>query len=622
VIPSPKFFKTNNQRINNIMKYILFKLLFVSGLLVFSINLTQAQDGSAKATVKEDDASKIQFNGLGRTIISQTGIDGDVLDADSSTVENITDGEFLLDLAINAFPNKNTEVQSILRLRNEFGGFFGSGMSVEVRELWVRGVIANTLKYRVGDMDLVMSPYTLFNTPGEGQINEAAVFAPQRQVIDYEQFFTNNNTRRLQGAKLDFGLKFAEGIESLDVNAFITRIRGTDFFTTPTRFVSGGEFDFSTVTFNDSLGLKADIGVNLVHTYDDLQSGNAVSGIRNTVTTVDFDVTVMDKKDIAIHLVGETGMSNIATAERVTNADGDEENMTLTEEDDTFLDIGATLELKKQNLKISASFIDIGPDFFSMAAQSKRIDYNAEKSFYNRIGTERNLREPSLFDLTRDRGLYTFRVEDRLMDYDPRYSNTMPYGDATANRQGLKVGVEYGEMDDKFNAKVDAAFLQELRGQGTFELKSFTLVRAAANLNIHKFASWEKKLRATLGLQLESTSRDGQEIEQVDLNSSLIELGLEAELFSKFELLLGAKLFSSEGTDYVPLIGNFNDVQDFPAQLVVNDSETLLGMGFKYEFKKDIYITLQYNRFSSELGTDNPNDYNLDQIFVLYNMNF
>lgn len=611
------------------MKYTFIKLLLLSGVLIFSAN-TYAQDGSAKATVKEEDKPSLQFNGLGRTIISQTGIGGDVLDADSSTIKNITDGEFLLDLQVNANPNKNSEVSTIIRLRNEFGGFFGAGMTVEVRELWARGIIAEVLKYRIGDMDIVMSPYTLFNPTEEGMVNEPAVFAPQRDVIHYEQFYTDENTRRLQGASLDFGLNFAEGLKDMQAKGFIARIRGTDFFTVPNRLVAGGQLDFSTVTLNDSLGLQADFGLNLVHTFDDLQSGEANQGIRNTVATFDFDVAIMDKKDVAIHLIGETGMSNLVEAKDslITKVDDQgnttfsDERVTISEEDDTFLDIGVQLKLKKQNLSLSVSFIDIGPDFFSIGAQSKRIDYNAPKTFYNRIGEDRNIRKPGLFDLTRDRGLYTFETSDRLMAYDPRYSNTMPYGNATPNRRGLKFGIEYGKMDDKINAKIDGAFLKELRGQGTSELKNFTLLRGSANFNIHKIASLKNKLKATVGLQIESTSRGGQEIEEVDLNSNLIELGLEAELFSKFELLIGAKIFSSEGRDYIPLISQFNDVQDFPSRLVVDDQETLLGLGVKYEFKKDVFMTLQYNSYSSQLGTDNTNDYTLSQFFVLYSMKF
>jgi len=604
------------------MKYYFTKFCIALTILLCLSFDAYAQDGSSKATQSQDDKAKIQFNGLGRAIISQTGIDGNILEEDSSTIENITDGEFLLDLIVNASPNKTTEVQSIIRLRNEFGGFFGAGMALEVRELWLRGVIADVLKYRVGDMDLALSPYTLFLPEEEGMVNEPAVFAPQREVVHYEQFYTDDNTRRMQGGKLDFGLNFAQGIEDLDISAFVARIRGTDFFITPTRLVAGGAFDFSTVTFNDSLGMKADVGLNVIHTFDDLRSGNANTGIRNTVSTIDFDITLLDKKDISFHIVGETGMSNLDTAERIENDAGDEENNIISEEDDTFLDVGIQIELKKQSLILSASFIDIGPDFFSVGAQSKRIEYNGEKTFYNRIGTNRMLRRPTLFDLNRDRGIYTFRISDMLMGYDPRFANAMPYGDATPNRQGVKVGLEYGKIEDKINATVNAAFLQELRGQGTLQLKNFTHLRAAVNFNIHKFISYKNKLRLTLGMQVESTSRDGQEIEQVDLNSNLIEVGLEAELFSKFELLLGAKLFSAEGTEYIPSIQSFNDIQDFPSRFVADDKETLTGAGFKYEFKKDTYVTLQYNTLILEKETDPLNDYDLNQFYVLYTMKF
>jgi len=613
------------------MKNIFIKICWLLVLALCAGSNLLAQDGGSEATIADDEKSKIRFNGLGRTILTQTSIAGDVIEADTNTIDRLTDGEFLLDLAINATPNKNSEVQAIVRLRNEFGGFFGAGMSIEVRELWARGIIADFVKYRVGDMDVVMSPYTLFSPDEEGFVNEPAVFQPLKQVIDYEQFYTDDNTRRLQGAKLDFGLNFGTILEDLDVSTFIAKIRGTDFFTIPNRLVTGGEINFSTVTFNDSLGLKADFGLNLVHTFDDLQSGNAVAGIRNTVATIEYDVTVLDKSNLSLHLSGESGRSNVGRAERqttiITDEAGEEirreeKNIMISEEDDTFMDVGLTLHLKKQNLTVFAKYIDIGPDFFSTGAQSKRIEYGEDKTYYNRIGTDRNLRQASLFDLSRDRALYTFRTADRLMAYDPRYSNTMPYGDATPNRQGLKFGIHYGEDTDKIAARVDGAFLTEIRGQGTVELKNFNLIKAAADFNLHQFLNWKNTVRATLGVQIETTKRGGLEVEQVDLTSNLIDLGLEVELFPKFDVLLGAKLFTSEGNDYVPQLSGFNEVRDFPGRYIADDQETLLGLGIKYEFKKDIYMTLQYNSFNSELGSDNPNNYNLQQFFVLYNMKF
>ena len=595
------------------MRYIL-PLLILCTTLLLSSNYASAQDGSAKATKKEKDESKIRFNGLGRTLLSSTQIEGKVLEQDTNTARSQTDGEFLLDIAINATPNKNTEVQGVLRLRNEFGGFFGAGMSVELQELWARGIVGDVLKYRVGDLDHVMTPYTLYNQIEEGVINEPGIFQPQKDIIYYEQFYRNPNSRRLQGAKLDLGLKSPVLFKDVDLSGFFTRIRGTDFFNTPSRYVSGGHMYFNTPTLIDSLGTKAKIGLNVVHTFDALESsGNAKTGIQNTVYSFSYQIDALNQENLGIQILGEAGKSILMQQS---------ETETIFDEDDTFLDLGINVNLKNSNVSFGAAYIDIGPDFFSMAAQSKRVNFGANKSFYNRIGTDRHVRQPSLFDLSRDRALYSFVISDRLMDYDPRFSNTMPYGYATPNRNGVRYHATYGSNNKPFQVTVGGAILSELRGQGTNELKDFKLLRISSSLKLNEFISWDKKIKVTLGYQNENTTRGGEEIEQVDLKSNLLEAGIEVELFPKFELLAGIKSMSSEGKEYIPEILAFNDVNDFPGAYLADDKESLTGVGIKYEFKKDIYLTLQYQTFSTENFRDPDNDHDLNQVFVLYNMKF
>ena len=589
---------------------------FLIGLFLFTgLGTTlQAQDGSSLPS--RDDASterKVQFNGLGRTILSSTAIDGALLDSDSTTARNLTDGEFLLDVAINAQPNDKTEVQGILRLRNEFGGFFGAGVTVEIRELWARGLISNTVRYRVGDFDHVMTPFTLYNPDEEGTINEPTIFQPQKDVIEYEQFYGDGNTRRLQGATLDFGLAFPVILQEMKADAFIARIRGTDFISTPTRFVGGGQLDFSTRRLQDSTGLQADFGINWSNVWDDLQSGNATNGIRNGVISLDFDVDVFENEQLSVHLIGELGQSRLAQREA---------EKTTAEEDDTFLNAGVNVQLKKSKLGIRAAYLDVGPDFYSIGAQSKRVDFNRNKTFYNRIGNDRRFRTPTLFDLSRDRALYTFQLSDELMAYDPRYANVMPYGLATANRTGLQLGVSYGDADDPFDVDLSVAMLDEIRGQGTFELKSFMQIRLAADVHLNRLLDWKKTSLLTIGLQREQTDRAGVEVEQVDLTSTLLEVGLEAEVFNRFDVLLGAKMLSAEGREYVPEIENFNDVADFPELYLADDQESLIGAGIRYRFREDIYLTIQYQQYSLQRALDPTNDYDLRQIFAQYNMEF
>ncbi len=596
---------------------IQIKILVLLGVCaILMAPQSYGQDGSALPTPKEEDKDAgVRFNGLGRTILRNTEIDGPVLEADPETIRRQVDGEFLLDLQINAQPNDKTEVQSILRLRNEFGGFFGAGMSVEVRELWARGIIGNAIKYHVGDMDIAMTPYTFYNFEEEGFVNNPAALEAQREVIYYEQFYGNGNTRRVQGTKLDFGLNFTHVLRDADFSAFIARVRGTDFFTIPSRYTSGGHMKFRTRNISDSLGMRADFGFNFVHTFDDLRSGEANTGIRNSIATFNWDFRLYQDRNTTVSLLGETGRSSLTETH-------DTLRTALFSIDDYFMDAGFKVAFREQKITVQGSYVDIGPDFFSIAAQSRRIDLQNERSFYDRLGPDQQRRRMSIFDLNRDNLMYTFELSDRLMPYDPRFSNTMPYGLATPNRRGARFGAEYGGSEDLVEARLDAAFMSEILGQGTEELKNFTLLRAAANLNAHQLLDFENKLRFTFGYQFENTQRGGVPVEQIDLMSNMVELGVEIELFKGFEVLVGGKYLQAEGNEYVPQIDRFNVVRNFPEGYEADDREQLLAVGLKYNFNPRAYLTMQYHNFQSRRGENNPIDYNLDQIFVIYNMLF
>jgi len=585
--------------------------------MVLTILFACASEGLAQAegALSDQEAETflkgVNFNGLGRVYLRQTDIEGDVLENDSLTPRRLTDGEFLLDLKINATPNKKTEVQSILRLRNEFGGFFGAGQSIEVRELWARGIIANRVEYRVGDMDIEMSPFTFYLPTEEGVINQPSAFELQRDVIYYEQFYTDEHSRRMQGANLNFGLKFAQVLKDADLRGFIARVRGTDFLTIPTRWSSGGELKLRTRKLVDATGTKADLGFNIAYTFDDLKSGDANSGIRNTVYTFEYNVIGYETKKMEYSLFGEMGRSVLTSKNDST---------TFFTTDDVFATVNAGARFKEKDLFVHAGFSDVGPDFFSIGAQSKRVDFDAAKTFYNRIGQDQDVRNITLFDLSRDVAIYTYQLSDRLMTYDPRFSNTFPYGPATPNRRGLNYGADY--ENSKVQASLNGAVMSEIRGQGTEQLKDFFLVQAKANVNVNKFLEWENNINVTVGYQYESTNRGGIEVEQVDLNSNLFEAGLELELFEDFEVLFGAKILDAVGSDYIPRIDEFNDVVDFPQRTEYDDTETLLAGGVKYTFKEGIYLTLQYQSFDATGRSDSFRDYTLNQIFVLYTMKF
>ena len=598
--------------------------LYLAALALMLAPGAFAQDAPAP----EEDGPGVRFNGYGRSLIQQTGIGGTILDTDTLAVETLADGEFLLDLAVNAQPNDVTEVQGVIRVRNEFGGFFGSGVTVEVRELWARGIVADVLRYRVGDMDVALTPYTLYLPEADGVVNTPALFRPLREVIYHDEFYTGFNERRLQGAHLDFGLEFEQGLEAADVRAFVARLRTTDFFEVPNRFIGGGRVGATSPRVGpyDS---QVKLGVNLAYTWDDLESGDVDDGIRNAVVSVDGDVTVLDGDVFDLHLVGEGGRS--AVRRELAPVDDDEgepppDDEAFEEDTDTFVEVGLAAQHEPTGLGASVMVVDVGPEFYSAAAQSKRIDYTRPKSVFDRVGAARDLRDVTLFDLTRDPALYTFRIADQLMTYDPRYGNVLPYGRATPNRRGVRLGLAYaptgGPLDDVVAAALDVALLREIRGQGTEELKDFVLVRAEADVDVGEAFEWQRALELTLGTQFESTQRGGEPVEAVDLTSLLFEAGVTAEVYDRLDVLLGAKLRTSDGRDYLPIIEDFNDVQDFSAPFVTDDSESLVGAGLRYRFREGIYLTVQVQRFSYSADAAPDDDYHLDQVFALYTMNF
>ena len=596
-----------------------------SCLLVSALTMPLASGAWAQGAPEAEDGPGIQFNGYGRSLIQQTGLGGEVTDPDTLTVEDIADGEFVLDLVVNGQPGASTEVQGVVRMRNEFGGFFGAGATVEIRELWARGVIADVIRYRVGDMDLALTPYTLFLPDADGVVNEPELFQPLRDVVYYDEFYTGRNTRRLQGANLDFGLSFERGLDAADVKLFLARLRSTDFFETPTRFIGGGRAGLMTNPLGP-YGSRAGLGLNVSYTWDDLKSGEANTGIRNSVISVDGDVTILDRSDFDLHLIGESGWSVVRLKENTDDDEAEEQgdpvDEIFIEDTDTFIEIGLAGELKAYDLGLSAMFVNVGPEFYSAAAQSKRIDYTRAKSTFDRLSNESDVRRASLFDLTRDPAIYTFRIANQLVSYDPRYGNVLPYGRATPNRRGVRLGAAYTSADLPVDAALDLALLKEIRGQGTEELKDFVLLRGEATVDVDEFIEWDRDLRVTLGTQYESTNRGGEGVEVVDLTSFLFEAGVAVEVYDRLDVLLGAKTRTSSGSDYLARIVDFNDVQSFSRPFVTDDQESLLGGGLRYRFRDDISLTVQFQRFNYSSDGAPDADYTLNQIFALYTMTF
>ena len=245
---------------------------------------------------------KINFIGTARSLMNSNYLSVRDSIPDTASVKRNDGGYALVDLGVNIKPNKNTEILGMFRIRNEFGGFWGSGVSFDVRQLWVKGVVANALRYQLGDLNLKQTPFTLFNHHADQIDSMPEVFNLQRNIVSYERFYMNNNTWRMQGANVDFGLSFSKYLKEINVNAFLTRVNATNFTSVPDRLMSG-----YTIQFVQSKNLQLSFNSN--HIFDVKGTVANDNLFKSSVNTIDWKL----KRDLAkksFLFGGEIGQSH------------------------------------------------------------------------------------------------------------------------------------------------------------------------------------------------------------------------------------------------------------------------------------------------------------------------
>ena len=164
------------------------------------------------------------------------------MDIDTVSSRNYTLGYNLIDLNTHINPINDIEIFAQLRIRNEFGSFFGSGTQINVRQLTAKGVLKNKVKFSVGDLFLKQNKFTLNNSNEELLFLNNEFCSTYRDIIHYENFYFENRWR-LQGLQTDFSYQFDRFIETLEFDFFITRPRGSvviDFNTTQSDMLLSG----------------------------------------------------------------------------------------------------------------------------------------------------------------------------------------------------------------------------------------------------------------------------------------------------------------------------------------------------------------------------------------------
>lgn len=545
---------------------------------------------------------KIQFVGTARSILNNDDI---LVKDDTITSKSNMGGYALIDLGVNIFPNKNTEVLGMIRIKNQLGGFYGAGVTFDVRQLYIKGIISNVVRYQLGDINYKLTPFTFYNNDYDDLMQHPQVFNIQKDIVNYETFY-KNNTWRQQGAALDFSLEFSKFLKEIKFNGFINRINITDFNTVPDRFFTGG-----------NIGIQQSknvfVGINYVSLFDLSGTSQNNSGFNNNVSSINYEVKFDKDNLVETRLFGETGLSN----------SGYSNDTSAPKLNDFFINMGISNLLKASHLKFSLSYLNVGPNFRSAGAQSKRLNYNNTPSFYDRYTNQQSLRSIGLFDLIRDEKLYNRSINsDGLMAYNPAYNNAMPYGIATFNRQGINAKVNFNDPKKIFNLEIETYILKELIGQGTTKLKSFKIIKTNAELNLKKLISIENNFKITAGFSFQSSIRNSEtNYEEINLNSAIVNSGIEFELYKNIDILAGFIYNQAKGNEILPSRNIYSEVIDFN-EYNINIKELMLGGGLRYRFSDKIYLAALYQNYDNSNKLNSQFSYSMNQFIIIYNMKF
>lgn len=549
---------------------------------------------------------KFSFVGGARGIFYGDDLKEDLPEADTVTAPKINSGHVLADLGINIRPNKSTEIQGMIRIRNDYGGFWGSGVSFDVRQLYIKGVIGGIFRYQLGDINYKMTKYTLWNSNQEIVSNMPVVFQQQTDnLVNYDNFYSQDNSWRQQGGAAEFGLVFNKYVQELQFHGVTTRMKASNNNTLNDRLFSGLNLYLVQSGYFEA-------GFNYANVYDIPGTSNNTTIFHNPVITGTLKF-IYDREEWKSNIVAEFGNSKTSY----------DEDTLAPELKDQFFDVTASVKNVQSGFSVSAGLQRIGPDFRSPGSQTKRINYTAYPAAYQRITNDQILRPITMMDLMRESDLYYTQLNSNLTEMNPGYDNITPYGAATPNRQGWSIGASWQKETIPVSAAVAWTSLEEVRGQGTLEPHHYSRLDLSAESDINRFLkNYSRLIHASFSYRMDATKRDAEElIKPVDLKTNVASFGLEIETFKSLDVMLGFQSLSYNGFDFMAIRNNYSEVINF-AEYEADGKETMAALGLRYRFTEKIFLTGQMSNLKVEDSTGEIPTYRIQQFMLLFQMSF
>jgi len=93
-------------------------------------------------SAQAQESSKFTLNGLGRSIITNNELGGEITKDDETFQQSAVSGYNLFDLQTNLNVDSSFQAMAILRAKSPFGAMFGQGTTFEFRQFTMMGVLS------------------------------------------------------------------------------------------------------------------------------------------------------------------------------------------------------------------------------------------------------------------------------------------------------------------------------------------------------------------------------------------------------------------------------------------------------------------------------------------------
>ncbi|MEJ6753613.1 MAG: hypothetical protein QNK57_00375, partial [Flavobacteriales bacterium] len=198
-----------------------------------------------------------------------------------------------------------------------------------------------------------------------------------------------------------------------------------------------------------------------------------------------------------------------------------------------------------------------------------------------------------------------------------------PYGIATPNRRGITSIIEYSDTSKVVYFQGKVSFLNDLTGEGVLEKRKYFSYSLATNIFFNKILDLKKTILFNAGFNYSNAKRNHSPeifVQNVYFDNSILDLGLDFEIFKDFHLLYGYKEIKSKGLDYLSVRDNNFTISSFD-KFETDMNHTINSIGLKYDFTKRSSLLLNYQYVKCNYEMSNLS-FIINQFFILAQIKF